>query len=227
MSDKSSLLKFQELVENIFHQKMKSVFTSIPAHVLAFDPKTQTAQIQIGILRVDRDGTTHKIPPIIECPVLFTGGNFSLEFQIDEKCEGLAVFSQRCIDGWFETGGVADNPLARFHDITDCFFIPGFRPMPTVLKDFQNNGIRIRNASGSQFAWLKNDGSIVIENGVGHIRMSSDGTVTINGVVIEADGTISAPKTITAEENVIGSGISLNSHIHPGDSGGMTGGPIK
>lgn len=227
MSAQSNELRFQEFVEKVFHEKMKGVFTSIPAHVLSFNPKTQTAQIQIGILRVDINGTTHVIPPIIECPVLFSGGDFTLEFQIDEKTEGLAVFSQRCIDGWFQTGGVADNPLARFHDITDCFFIAGFRPMPKVITDFKNNGIRIRNKSGNQFAWLKNDGSITIENSKGHIKMGEDGTVIINGVVIKPNGDISSPNGITAKNDVVASGVSLKSHTHIGDSGGITGEPIK
>lgn len=218
-NSQSTEVRFQAFFDAMFHQAMKKVYTAIPAHVIAFDAARQVAQIQIGILRVDVNGETSAPPPIIECPVLFLGDGFTVEFQVDAGCEGLAIFSQRCIDGWFQTGGVAANPLARFHDMSDCLFIPGFRPMPNVISGFSNNGIRIRNKDGKQFAWLKNDGSIAIENGAGHIRMDAGGTVTINGVTIDTKGNIKTPTTVeavtvTASNNVIGGGISLNSHVH-------------
>lgn len=214
MKQSSSELKIHELIKVIVNTKMKDVYTAVPAHILAFDPSTQTAQIQIGILRVDVNGKSYAPPPIIECPVCFLGDGFTVEFQIDAGCEGLALFSQRCIDGWLQTGGVADNPLARFHDMSDCLFLAGFRSMPNVITNFQNNGIRIRNKEGNQFAWLKNDGSISVENGAGHIRIASDGTVTINGVVITPSGAVTTPSTITASGEISGNGINLSSHVH-------------
>lgn len=222
-SPQANEVKFQDFFDSMFRQSMKKVYTAIPAHVIAFDPARQVAQIQIGILRVDVNGQSCAPPPIIECPVLFLGDGFTVEFQIDAGCEGLAIFSQRCIDGWFQTGGVAANPLARFHDMSDCLFIPGFRPMPKVISGFANNGIRIRNKDGKQFAWLKNDGSISVENGAGHIRMSADGTVTINGVTFDTSGNVSTSATVTASTDVEGGGISLKSHVHGGvESGGAT-----
>lgn len=224
-NSQSTEVRFQAFFDAMFHQAMKKVYTAIPAHVIAFDAARQVAQIQIGILRVDVSGESHEPPPIIECPVLFLGDGFTVEFQVDAGCEGLAIFSQRCIDGWFQTGGVAANPLARFHDMSDCLFIPGFRPMPKVITNFQNNGIRIRNKSGNQYAWLKNDGSINIENGAGHIRMAVDGTVTINGVTIDTSGNVRTAATVTASTDVNGGGISLKIHTHgnvengPGSTG--------
>lgn len=220
-------MNLRELLDAHFHESMKFVYTSIPAHVVGFDPETQLAQIELGILRVDIDGSTRVPPPIIDCPVLFAGDKWAVETQIDPGCEGLAVFSQRCIDGWVTTGGTANNPLARFHDMQDAFFIPGFRPMPSVLPEFQNNGIRLRNRSGNHWVWIKNDGTIAIENGNGHIRMAPDGTVTINGVVIDTSSNVTTNATVTAETEVFGGGVSLSSHVHGGvESGGsMTGRP--
>jgi hypothetical protein len=50
---------------------MKGVCTSLPGHVLTFDPVTQLAQVQPGILRVDINGAEFTIPPIVEVPVYF------------------------------------------------------------------------------------------------------------------------------------------------------------
>lgn len=215
------------MLDRYFLERMKGVYTAIPAHVAAFDPATQLAQIELGIQRVDIDGKTATPPPIVDCPVLMPGDQWALEMQIDPKCEGLALFSQRCIDGWVQTGGVATNPMKRFHDMQDAFFVPGMRPLPQALPEFQNNGIRLRNRAGTHWVWLKNDGTITLENGAGHIRMAPNGTVTINGVTIDTAGNVTTDATVTASTNVVGGGISLNSHTHGGvqSGGSSTGGP--
>jgi hypothetical protein len=137
----------------------------------------------------------------------------------------MIFFSQRCVDGWKNTGGIADNPLGRFHSLQDAFFIPGFRSLGNILPDFQNNGIRMRNRSGNQFAWLKNDGSIAVENSAGHIRISADGVVTINGVTFQTNGDVESPteiksNTMTATTNGTFGGKSMIDHVHIGVQSG-------
>lgn len=208
-----------KVLRESFRELMKGVSTSTPGYVLAFDPVTQRAHVQIGIQRVDLNGSIFVPPPIIEVPVYFPGGDFAVEYQIDPGCEGDILFSQRCIDGWLQTGGVAVNPIGRFHDAQDAFFLPGFRSLPNVLPDFQNNGIRLRNKAGTQFAWLKNDGSIFVENGAGHIRLAANGTVTINGV------TITPASLVTTTNDVVAGTINLKTHRHTGvTAGGATSG---
>lgn len=224
-----------DVLDNHFDERMKNVYTAIPAHVVAFDPKTQLAQVQIGIMRMNVDGTTTKQPVILDCPVFqFGGTEWTMEMQIDVGCEGLAVFSQRCVDGWLNTGGAAVNPLRRFHDMQDCFFIPGFRPIPTAIKDFKQDGIRVRNNKGDQYVWLKNDKSIELNNSSGSIVIEPSGNVKINKLVtidtagnISTEGTITAKGTMTtqgsvnATGDVVGGGVSLKSHTHSGvESGG-------
>lgn len=144
---------------------MKNVGTSIPGHVLAFNSDNQTAQVQIGIKRVESGGKQVNIPPVINVPMFIYGGQFSVEIQIEKGDEGLIIFSQRCIDDWLNSGGVANNPALRFHDFTDAFFIPGFRSNPNALEDFSNDGIRMRNKTGSQYIWLKSNGDIALKGG--------------------------------------------------------------
>jgi len=209
--------KQTRMIRTVFRELLKDVCTCVPGHVLAFDPVRQLAQVQVGIQRVDINNASFTVPPIIEVPVCFPGGDFALEYQIDPGCEGLIHFSQRCVDGWLQSGGVAANPIGRFHNLQDALFMPGYRSLPNVLPDFQNNGIRLRNESGDQFAWLKNDGSIAVENAAGHIRIAADGTVTINGATITPAGDV-----------VSAAGVSLSTHVHGGvQSGGSnTGAPV-
>lgn len=167
-----------ELAKRSFFEMMKDVATSIPGHVLAFDPATQLAQIQIGIVRKDVNGNEFTPPPLIEVPVHFAGGKFTVEYQIDAGDEGFILFSQRCIDGWMTTGGVAKNPILRFHDMSDAVFFPGVRSQPNVIADFANNGVRLRNEAGDQYFWLKNDESVHVANAAGSYVLDASGAFT-------------------------------------------------
>lgn len=224
--------KQTKLIKDAFRELMKGVCTSIPGHVLTFDPDTQLAQIQVGVIRVDLNGTESAVPPIIEVPVCFPGDDWFVEYQIDPGCEGDIFFSQRCVDGWLQTGGVAANPIGRFHNMQDAFFLPGFRSLANVMPDFQNNGIRLRDRAGTQFAWLKNNGDIAIENPIafmrmnadgsmfwenanGHIRMAANGIVTINGVTITPASLVSTPNDVVAGT------ISLKNHRTSGVTSGV------
>lgn len=204
-----------QMLREAFREMMKNVATSSPGYILAFDPMTQLAQVQIGILRVDLNGGTFAPPAIIETPVCFIGGeDYHLEYQIDPNCEGDIFFSQRCVDGWLQTGGVAQNPIGRFHDPQDAFFLPGFRSLPNKLPAFQNNGIRMSNRAGTQFMWLKNDGSMAWENGAGFIRVDPTGIVNINGVTIDTTSLVTTPNDVKAGT------IQLKTHRHTGVTAG-------
>ena len=214
MKDKA---KQTELLRSAFINMMKGVCTSIPGHILTFNPETQLAQVQVGIVRVDINDATFEVGPIIETPVYFPGGAFCVEYQIDPGCEGDILFSQRCIDGWVQSGGIAANPIGRFHNMQDAMFLPGFRSIPNALPNFQNNGVRLRNRAGTQFAWLKNDNTIELANGAGSMLLKADGSFLINGLTITPDGNV-----ITA------AGVNLNTHLHGGVQSGPsnTGVPI-
>lgn len=202
-----------EYAKRTFFEMMKDVATSIPGHVLAFDPATQLAQIQIGIVRKDVNGVEFEPSPLIEVPIYFMGGDFSVEYQIDVGNEGFILFSQRCIDGWMNTGGVANNPVLRFHDMSDAVFFPGIRSQPNVISDFENNGIRLRNKTGAHYVWLKNDGTIELKNENGNVTMAPDGTIDANGAIITPVGAISSPVSVSAPSIVV-NGKELDQHTH-------------
>lgn len=218
MLESEGRAKQAKLIRDAFREIMKGVCTSIPGHILTFDSITQLAQVQPGIARVDINGAEFTVKPIIEVPVYFPGGDYSVEYQIDAGCEGDILFSQRCIDGWVQSGGVAANPIGRFHSMQDAMFLPGFRSQPNVLSDFQNNGVRMRNRAGTQFVWLKNDNSIHMDNGVARFNVLADGTTLMqNGAgsfQLQADGTflINGLKITPAGDVITATGISLNTH---------------
>lgn len=229
------------MFKTAFREMMKGVCTSVPGHIITFDPALQRAQVRIGIRTVAASGVETDLPPIADVPVLFLGGTqYSTIHQINPGDEGLILFSQRCVDGWKQTGGIANNPLARFHDLHDAFFIPGFRPLPTRISGFANDGIRMQSRDGGRHIWIKSSGEIVadngaaqvqitaggavnIKNGAGSIKLGEDGSVVINeNCIINPDGTIVAP-------NITFGGIDGANHRHTGvaTGGSTSGGPTN
>ena len=234
MSNKATLT---ELFKRSHRELMKSVATSITGHVIAFDPLTQHAQIQIGVQRIDVNGELFTPSPLIEVPVAFIGGTeYFQEHQIDVGSEGVIYFSQRCIDGWKTTGGVANNPILRFHDLQDAMFVPGLRSQPNVIVNHANDGIRWRNKAGTHYVWLKNDGtiettnenytstvnpdgSLTETNGEYTKTVATDGTVNINGFIINPDGSASSPvsvtaPTVTGSSSLVVAGKEVKEHTH-------------
>lgn len=226
-----------------FLEQMKGVNTSIPGHILSFNPATQRAQVQPGIQRVDINGAAFDLPPIIDVPVSFPGDDFVLEHEISAGCEGAIFFSQRNIDSWKSTGGIAANPYGRFHDMQDAYFVPGIRSVPNVISDFTNNGIRIRSADGSHYVWIKNDGTIIasngsasvtigtdnsvsIANGSGNAVMAASGTMNINGFQVDKNGNVTMKSGATF---TTGAGIVMDNHKHTGvqTGSGTSGGPTN
>lgn len=215
MSNKATLTEFYKRSQREF---MKSVATSITGHVLAFDPVTQHAQIQIGVLRIDVSGKTITPPPLIEVPVTFIGGSeYTQEHQLDVGSEGMIHFSQRCIDGWKTTGGVANNPILRFHDLQDAMFVPGLRSQPNVIVNHANDGIRWRNKDATHFVWLKNDGTIVSQNDNASYTIAPDGTITTdNGTyshTANPDGSLTETNGAYTKTVAVDGTVNINGFI--------------
>lgn len=228
----------QKVIDAALAGAVKDIYTCVPGYIIAFNPSTQRAQVQIGIQRVQTDGTTFEPPPIVDVPVSFPGDRYVLEYEIKPGCEGSIYFSQRCTDGWKQTGGVADNPVARFHHPQDAHFIPGIRSLGNVIPGFVNDGVRIRDTEGNRYVWFKNDNTLIVKNGAatttygadnsitqtngsGNISMLANGNVVINGVVFTPQGRITPP----AGGGFTGSnGVPYETHRHD-ENGTITGTP--
>lgn len=210
-----------ECLSGNFDAQMSNIYTSIPGSISAFDPVTQRAQVQIGVVVTDTGvNVTYEPPVIIDVPVSFPGDAFLLEFAIEPGCEGMIHFSQRCIDAWKQTGGVANNPSMRMFHKQDAVFVPGIRSLTNTIESFSNDGIRLRNDVGDQYVWIKSDSTIVASNGQGTFTLGSDGTINLNGVTIDKDGNMSVPSSLKVASK------ELANHTHGGvQSGGSSTGP--
>ncbi|WP_148053521.1 Gp138 family membrane-puncturing spike protein [Pseudomonas brassicacearum] len=156
--------EYSKMLRGIFGEYLKdNMRTSVPGHVLSFDPDTQMAEVQIGLMLEDRLGAQQPRRPIIHVPVQFWGAaGGTLECRVANNTEGVLFFSQECIDSWVDQGGVAVKSEPRRFSINDAYFIPGVRSIPGAITDFSNDGIRLRSNDGSAYFWIHDNKSLEI-----------------------------------------------------------------
>lgn len=182
------------------------IHTALPGIIQSFDAVRMTCTVQPAIRGavVSPDGRAQSVdlPLLVDCPVVFPGGGgYELTFPLTAGDDCLIVFAERCIDAWWQSGGVQAAAEYRLHDLSDGFVVPGVRSQPHVLTGgVYTGGAELRTDSGSARIRLKG-----------------------NAVEIVAPGgiTITTP-TLTVTGDVISGGISYLSHTHTCPDGETT-----
>lgn len=148
---------------------MKGVWTALPGIIQSFNPEQMTCEIQPaiqGVLRsADAQGTLSLVnmPKLVDCPVCFQGGGgFTTTYPIGAGDECLVVFASRCIDAWWQSGGIQPPAEMRFHDLSDGFCIPGVRSVPRALANISPDSVQMRADDGSAFVEINKSGQVKI-----------------------------------------------------------------
>lgn len=189
------------------------LWTAMPGIITEVNLGAQTCSVQPAIQGNQelKDGTTQPInmPLLVDVPIVFPrAGGFAVTFPVKPGDECLVVFASRCIDAWWQSGGVQRPIESRMHDLSDGFAILGPTSQPRKLANVQTDGVELRTDSRDTFIKL------------------TPGTIFIKGNIIHEGDTTQTGKT-TASVDVIGGGISLKTHVHGGvtPGGGTTGVP--
>lgn len=213
MNYEQSLATPETAVDRQIQQDRLNLHTALPAKVVSFDPKKQTVTLAVQIKMQLADGSGADIPPLVDVPVSFPrGGGFAVTFPLKAGDEGIAIFSERCIDSWWHSGG-ASLPLDfRLHDLSDAMFIPGICSTPRAIGGFFTDGLSMQTLDGGTYIRIVN-GAIKIKGNIEH-----DGDT-------KQKGALHSTGAISSDTDVKAAGISGKSHTHQGDSGGTTGAP--
>lgn len=212
MADRRETANDLELsVATAIEGRLRSLWTALPCVVASYDPASMTVECRPALqgLVLARDGTQSwaTMPLLVDVPVAFpSAGGFMLTLPIQPGDEVLVVFSSRCIDAWWASGGVQQQAELRLHDLSDGFAIPGVRAKPHVPAV----------PPSTTHAELRNDARTCA------VSLGQDGVITLHADRIEADCTIRATDFIT------GALTSYNGHIHGGvqNGGGQTTSPV-
>lgn len=195
--------------------RLSRLWTALPGIIQSFDPNAMTVTVQPAVRALVRDEQGAQVeadmPLLLDCPVQFPGGGgCTLTFPVAAGDECLVVFASRCIDAWWQSGVVQNQPELRMHDLGDGFALLGFRSLPSAIPAISTTAAQLRSDDGSTFVEVAPGGAVTITAPAG---LTINGDVKVNGKV-------------TATGDVKAGAISLEQHKHPGDSGGTTGEPI-
>lgn len=135
------------------------MWTALPGIFQSFNldgPGLITAVVQPSIMGVAQDKTgafaTQNLPVLQDVPVVFPhGGQCSLTFPLKPGDECLIVFSSRCIDAWWQLGGIQKPLEPRMHDLSDAFAIPGPYSVPKVIPNISTTAVQLRSDDGLAF----------------------------------------------------------------------------
>lgn len=191
------------------------MWTAFPGIVQSVDLAAMTVEVVSAIKGVATDSSGVQsyvtMPVMTDVPIVFpSAGGFSLTLPIKSGDEVLVIVSCRCIDAWWQSGGIQQPMELRMHDLSDGFAIPGPRSQPNVITGVSSDNARL----------VSDDGSVYLEiTPGGAINMKAPSGVTITGD-LNVTGEVTAKSATTA--------IPLSAHLHPGvtSGGSNTGGPI-
>lgn len=205
--------------------------TACPGLILSFDPAACTATVQPAITSTVRahDGTASfpPLPPLADVPVFFpAGGGYTLTFPVAAGDECLLVFAARCIDGWFEKGGVQQPLDPRTHSLSDAFAYVGVRSKARPLSGISTANTQLRTDDGTSLVELAPAGLVrIIAPGglhiVGAITQEGGGSCAFTGP-ISTINTITSTSTIAASGEITSGSIGLQGHHHDDAQGGST-----
>ena len=208
------------------------IHTGFPGIIESWDPDTMTASIQPSIMAQVQDQlgewTSVPVPLLQDCPVHFqSGGGFTSTFPIKKGDEVWVSIAERCIDAWWESGGVQDQSTLRMHDYSDGFFFPKVWSQPNKLSPPpHSSNAQLRSDDGTTLIEMTPD-QVVNVIAPGGFNVTALAGINLNGVTIDSDGNLASPAMITAVLDIIAAFgtanfIKLLLHTHGGVQTGLS-----
>ena len=177
--------------------------TAMPGIIQSFDPVHMTCTVQPAIrgaiVAPSGRAEAADLPLLVDCPVVFPGGGgYILTYPLEAGDEALIIIAERCIDAWWQSGGVQAAAEYRLQDLSDGFVIPGPRSQPHVVTGGVGmSGAELRTDCGTTVLRLKGTAVEVVAPG---------------GVTFDTP-------TLTVTGDVISGGKSYLQHTHMGVHG--------
>lgn len=185
-----------------------TMWTAIPGIIQSvdFDAMTCVVQPSITEITIDRQGnqTPIKLPLLLDVPIVFpSGGGFSVTFPLAEDDEVLVLFSARCIDAWWQNGGIQQASEARMHDLSDGFAIPGPKSLPNTLDAISSSKLQVRNDAGT--VYLQIGSKFAMKNATTDLKTILSSLVTD----LQTFSSGLNPTTLTAQAAALNAALAL------------------
>lgn len=209
--------------------RLATLWTAMPGIVQSVDFATMTVSVQPAIQGQveDESGKVQSVdlPLLIHVPIQFpTAGGFALTLPVAVNDEVLILWASRCIDAWWQSGGVQRPIEARMHDISDGFALLGIRSVPKVIPNISPTAAQLRNNAGTSYIEIQPSGRIKV---VSPTEIEFSGPLKLSGTAT-LTGNINVTGNLTVTGEVTAGTTPLHAHVHGGvtPGGGSTGAPV-
>ncbi len=188
---------FRDAIYNMIDSRITKIHTALPGTVVSYDASTGRAQVKPSGTYKCPDDRELEYPIIHNVPIIMpTSGGGSCGVSMPIEAGDSVLLH------FSQTqldSFLTGNPSEdkRQHDLNDCIATPGLR------------------ADAHQYNAEYPNALVMSYKGSTAILREGSFTVSCGGGTVSFDGT-----------NLKVNGLNLTTHKHPGDSGGVTGGPM-
>lgn len=185
VSDKTRSGALAEVLASERKVLSEQMRVALPGIIQSFDPDAVTAVVQPAIRYIERDNdgntSTQDYPLLVDVPVVFPrGGGCTLTFPVKEGDECLVIFADRCIDFWWQSGGIQEPVDGRMHDLSDAFAIVGPQSQAKKISGISTSAVELRSDDGAA--------KLSLNPASGAINGTAPGGFNLNGLQILPDG---------------------------------------
>jgi hypothetical protein len=193
-----------------------------PGIIQSFDPVAMTCVVQpamqVRVAAMDGSVKFANMSLLVDVPVYFpAGGGVTLTFPVTKGDECFFAIADRCIDAWWQQGGVQPQMEARMHGLSDAFAFVGVRSQPRKLENVSTTATQLRSDAGETFVELDPVTKKLVLTAPGGVFINADTTI-IGQTHMTDDVTIDTK--LTASDDVIADGKHLATHTHGGVQAG-------
>ena len=222
----------EESLRLAMESQQAQIWTALPGVVAAVNLAAQTLSVQPTVQGSVASPNGAKqlvnLPLLVDVPIVWPrAGGFALTFPITAGDEVLVVFASRCIDSWWQSGGIGASAEARMHDLSDGFAILAPTSQPKKLSGVSSTNVQLRDESGTTYVEITPDGKA---------RVVAATQIDVEAPTINITGDLN----VTGEMNLVGQltqsggsmaigGIVFDTHKHTGvqPGSGTSGGPTN
>ena len=181
---------------------------SLPGIIESFDPLACTCTVQPALKGQTADELGNMksapLPLLVDVPVVFPrGGGCTITFPVKAGDECLVIFSDRCIDFWWQSGGVQEPVDPRQHDLSDAFALVGPMSQPNVISNISTTTLQMRTDDGAAYIELDPNSHAINLVAPGGVNVTTplakfSQAVTISGLLTWAGGMVGSIASGTA-----------------------------
>lgn len=222
----------EESLRLAMESQQAQIWTALPGVVAAVNLAAQTLSVQPAVQGsvASPDGAKQlvNLPLLVDVPIVWPrAGGFALTFPIAAGDEVLVVFASRCIDSWWQSGGIGAPAEARMHDLSDGFAILAPTSQPKKLSGVSSTNVQLRDESGTTYVEITPDGKA---------RVVAATQIDVEAPTVNITGDLN----VTGEMNLVGQltqsggsmtigGVVFGTHKHTGvqPGSGTSGGPTN